>query len=237
MKLRLKFSKQGYVKFVGHLDGMRYFQKAIRRAGLPARYSEGFSPHMIMSFAAPLGVGLESRGEYMDIELTEESGLSSTEMKEQLNAVMAEGYAIESVKELPDSAKNAMSIVAAADYRIFLHPDAVDSWEDFAASFASFCEQPSICITKASKKSEREVDIRPLIYQSRLEPTTRSIFLQLSTGSANNLKPDLVLEAFTKQTGIALPPFSFHVERLEVYGFEDKEMTRWKPLEAFGSDF
>jgi len=69
MKLRIKFSKQGPVKFVGHLDVMRYFQKAMRRAGIDIKYSEGFSPHQIMSFAAPLGVGLTSNGEYMDIEV------------------------------------------------------------------------------------------------------------------------------------------------------------------------
>ena len=62
MKVRIKFSKEGPVKFVGHLDTMRYFQKAIRRANLPVAFSGGYSPHMIMSFAAPLGVGTEMSG-------------------------------------------------------------------------------------------------------------------------------------------------------------------------------
>lgn len=69
VKVRVKFSKHGVLKFIGHLDVMRYFQKAIRRAGIDIAYSAGFSPHQIMSFAAPLGVGLESNGEYMDIEV------------------------------------------------------------------------------------------------------------------------------------------------------------------------
>ena len=68
MKIRIKFAKEGTMKFIGHLDIMRYFQKVMRRADVDIRYSEGFSPHQIMSFAAPLGVGLESRGEYVDIE-------------------------------------------------------------------------------------------------------------------------------------------------------------------------
>ena len=58
MKTRIKFSKEGNLRFVGHLDMMRYFQKANRRAELPVAYSEGFHPHQIMSFAAPLGMGL-----------------------------------------------------------------------------------------------------------------------------------------------------------------------------------
>ena len=64
MKVRIKFTKEGPMKFVGHLDTMRYFQKAIRRAELPIAFSGGYSPHMIMSFAAPLGVGVTSTGEY-----------------------------------------------------------------------------------------------------------------------------------------------------------------------------
>ena len=58
MKIRIKFAKTGVMKFVGHLDVMRYFQKAIRRAELPIAYSEGFSPHMLLSFASPLGVAM-----------------------------------------------------------------------------------------------------------------------------------------------------------------------------------
>ena len=67
MKIRIKFRKWGVMKFIGHLDMMRYFQKAVRRAKIDIRYSEGYSPHQIMSFAAPLGVGITSDGEYFDI--------------------------------------------------------------------------------------------------------------------------------------------------------------------------
>ena len=69
MKVRIKFAKRGVMKFIGHLDVMRYFQKALRRARIDVKFSEGMSPHMIMSFAAPLGVGLTSEGEYVDVEL------------------------------------------------------------------------------------------------------------------------------------------------------------------------
>ena len=83
MKIRIKFAKEGTMKFIGHLDIMRYFQKVMRRADVDIRYSEGFSPHQIMSFAAPLGVGLESRGEYVDIEVL--STDSSKEMLRRIN--------------------------------------------------------------------------------------------------------------------------------------------------------
>ena len=117
MKIRIKFRKQGAVKFIGHLDIMRYFQKVMRRADVNIRYSEGFSPHQIMSFAAPLGVGLTSNGEYMDIEVLDTD--SSEEMVRRINAVNVEGITVTSYRRLPDSAKNAMALVAAADYTMW----------------------------------------------------------------------------------------------------------------------
>ena len=69
MKLRIKFRKYGPIRFIGHLDVMRFFQKANRRAELDVAYTGGFSPHQIVSFAAPLGVGLTNNGEYMDLEV------------------------------------------------------------------------------------------------------------------------------------------------------------------------
>ena len=83
MKIRIKFRKYGTMKFIGHLDVMRYFQKAIRRADVDVCYSGGFSPHQIMSFAAPLGVGNTSNGEYVDIEVS--STKDSETMKKCLN--------------------------------------------------------------------------------------------------------------------------------------------------------
>ena len=71
MKARIKFRKYGALRFIGHLDVMRFFQKVMRRADIPIAFTTGYSPHMIMSFANPLGIGLTSDGEYFDIELRE----------------------------------------------------------------------------------------------------------------------------------------------------------------------
>ena len=74
MKVRIKFRKYGILKYIGHLDVMRFFQKVMRRADIPIAFSGGYSPHMIMSFANPLGIGLTSDGEYFDIEYREDKG-------------------------------------------------------------------------------------------------------------------------------------------------------------------
>lgn len=215
MKIRIKFTKHGATKFIGHLDIMRYFQKAMRRADIDIKYSEGFSPHQVMSFAAPLGVGLTSNGEYLDIEVNTAGSLAL--MKEKLNQAMAEGISVISCRKLVDSSKNAMSMVACADYTLTFRDSArPDNLDDFFRGFKEFCSRDSILITKKTKKSERELDIKPFIYEALIEGET--IFLKLSTGSADNLKPELVMEAYYQSLGSKMPDFAFQIQREEVYG-------------------
>ena len=118
MKARIKFRKYGVMKFIGHLDVMRFFQKVMRRADIPIAFTGGYSPHMIMSFANPLGVGLTSDGEYFDIELTEPIDFDAA--VERMNATMVEGIEVVNMVEISDDKKRTgMSIVAAADYLSF----------------------------------------------------------------------------------------------------------------------
>ena len=164
LNIRIKFQKYGVMKFVGHLDMMRYFQKAIRRAGIDISYSEGYSPHQIMSFAAPLGVGVTSDGEYFDIEVR--SSRSSRESLEDLNRVMVEGISVLEYKKLPDTAKTAMSLVAAADYLLYAgeeQKELFSSPERLRQQIHDFYEvQPEILITKQTKKKPDGVKLKAL---------------------------------------------------------------------------
>lgn len=234
MKVRIKFTKHGATKFVGHLDIMRYFQKAMRRADVDIRYSEGFSPHQVMSFAAPLGVGLTGNGEYMDIEVN--STKDSSTMINQLNEVMADGIRVVSYRKLPDTSKTAMSLVAAADYTLTFRDAAMpDDLDAFFNELEAFYRQEQILILKKTKKSEKEMDIRPLIYD--LHRKEDAIFMQVSTGSTDNLKPELVMEAYYQSKGMTTPEFAFQIQREEVYGYaETDEERRLVPLEDLGED-
>lgn len=213
MKIRLRFSKQGQMKFIGHLDMVRYFQKVMRRSEVDVAYSEGFSPHQKMSFAAPLSVGVLSRGEYFDLEVN--STESSKVMLERINAQNAEGVEVLSYKLLPDDAKNAMSVVAGADYKVYT--DLFDQ-----NMLDAFMNQDQIIVLKKTKKSEKEVDIKPLIYNIKLEDD--GIFMQVAQGSASNLKPDLVMDAFAKFAQVTLPEYVTY-ERLDMYCSEDDNLV------------
>jgi radical SAM-linked protein len=232
--VRIKFTKTGVLKFIGHLDVMRYFQKAMRRADIPIAFTGGFSPHMVMSFANPLGIGLTSEGEYFDIEVTED--IPSAEAVKRLNAVMVDGISVRSFRYLPENSKTGMSIIAAADYLVFpkyenAFPESVT--EDL---IRGFMEQEEIQIVKKTKKSEKEVNIRPLIYAMELRKD--GIFLNLSAGSVENLKPQLVMtafEAYAKSQGVLsddkLPELQYH--RVEMYAAEN---DRFISLDEIGAD-
>lgn len=233
MKIRIKFRKYGVMKYVGHLDMMRYFQKSIRRAGLDICYSEGFHPHMIMSFALPLGVGLISDGEYLDIAVN--STDSSRASVDALNAQMADGVEILSYRALPDDAKNAMSIVAACDYLYLYnreadHPGAAVLRERLVQYYDT---RESIPVEKKTKKSTRMVDLKPLIHQIRIveEDAVCGFYLHLSAGSVENIKPELVLKDFFHYFGEDFDPFAFVRKRVDVYAERDGDFV---PLDAFG---
>ena len=233
MKVRIKFAKTGHMKFVGHLDTMRYFQKAVRRAGLPIAFSGGYSPHMIMSFAAPLGVGTTSLGEYFDMELTET--VPTKEIENRLNAVMVDGVSVCSARQVEDGkASTAMSLVAAADYSVQFREGKMPEI-DLETKVPVFFALPQIEIMRKTKRSEKLTDIRPWIYDMKAKKS--GVWMQLSTGSVSNLKPELVMEAFCKWCGVELPPFAYTILREEVYAdIGTEEERKLVPLEALGEE-
>ncbi len=187
MKLRIRFTKEGPVRFVGHLDFMRFMQRVLKKSGLDVVYTGGFNPHMILSFAAPLGVGEETIGDYADVEVAyrdpfplnpneiymmRDHGLQNDElppappaadMLAMLNQASCEGVTftdITRIGQLRES--NAMAIVRYASWDIALADDflAGRSAEEMAAAVM---EKETIPFRKVTKKADKTVDIRPLI--------------------------------------------------------------------------
>lgn len=238
MKARLKFSKIGSMRFIGHLDVMRYFQKAFRRAEIEVSYSKGFSPHQLMSFASPLGIGLSSDAEYLDVTL--EKSDSQEEMIERINAVMNDEITVKDFTILDDEAKPSMAMLSACDYVICIKSDKDNPLTDDAfakEAVRKIKEAEKIEILKKTKRSEKVVDIKPNIYHiendmdafknetkndyGSLELDTAFykpvFYCQLTAGSVVNIKPELVLEAMAKMNGFEYNTLDYQIHRLEMY--------------------
>lgn len=213
MKVRIKFSKEGALKFIGHLDVMRYFQKLMRRADIPISYSEGFSPHQIMSFAMPLGIGDESVAEYVDIEISEH--ISSKDAIKKLNDNSVPEIRVLSFREIPDGkATNAMSSITAASYDVRFRDEHKPTF-DVESKLSELMSQDSITVIKQSKKSETELDIKPFIYN--VEVNDGVISLLVSCGSVMNIKPELVIKALYDFCGESFDEYYLLIKRTEMF--------------------
>ncbi len=212
LKARIKFSKTGNVKFIGHLDVMRYFQKLIRRSKLDVTYSQGYHPHQIMSFTSPLSVGVESVGEYFDIETNSE--IDPEYAIKTMNEHTVEGIKVLNYIELPDDAKKSMALLAGADYLVDLDFD--------GETIDKFLKQEKIEVLKKTKKSEKIVDIKEMIFE--LEKRDGKLFMKLAHGSKANLKPNLVVETLYKFVKKEMPEY-INICRLEMYYEKDGKLV------------
>ena len=252
MKLRIKFKKHGKVRYIGHLDIQRYFQRVNRRAGIKVVYSEGYSPHQKMSFAMPLSVGYESDAEYYDLEVSEAS--SSKDIVERLNAEQTQGIEVTSCVQLADGCGNAMASVRAAEYTVSFRKgyepgfdikkivsDAMDqdafiikkpvkqkNKKKQRISKASYntksMNSPSMPGDDASGAEYRETDIKPFIYDMYADEEG-AVHFTVSAGSENNIRPDLIMSSLYERAGSRLNAFALQVVRNELFTYADDGKT------------
>ncbi len=232
MKIRIKFRKYGNLKYIGHLDVQRFFQKAVRRAGIDVVYTTGFSPHQVMSFAAPLGVGLQSNGEYMDLEVYSFTGSQDT--VDRLNAAGVEGIEILSAKVLPQEAGNAMASVAAAGYTVCFREGREPAF-DWKECLPAFYAKNAIPVRKETKKNIVEMDIKPGIFQ--MEIIGDAIYMLLDASSSGNIKPAMVMEAFLAEYQDTLKENALCITREDTYtNIGTADEPEFVPLDAIGKE-
>ncbi|WP_460294876.1 TIGR03936 family radical SAM-associated protein [Clostridium sardiniense] len=231
MRYLIKFTKEADIKFVAHLDLMRTIQRVIRRSGLPVDYSKGFNPHMSLSIAQPLSVGVYSEGEYMDVVFKEE--VDPKEIVERLNKSTASGVrflsavgieVIENVKKLPQ----AMALIDAARYTIKMHYTDTSNFEDEMKTLLS---REDWVMTKRSKKGVRDVDIKTLVHELKYWIKDNEVVLNvlISSGSREHLAPDLLVKLIKENTTNCDEEAFVQIKREEMYFMkEDKLVPLYK---------
>lgn len=221
-KIRVRFTKHGAIRYIGHLDVMRYFQKTIRRAKINVSYSGGYSPHQIMTFAAPLGVGLESDGEYMDLGIEDEKPDTKTIMN-ALNEASVPGIRILSVRVLPEDAGNAMASVFASSYEITFYDDKKNLCPD-KQKVKELIDKTSalehMIYHKETKKTSRDIDLKEFIYSLYLKDDDNdkpTICMTINSSSSDSIKPGFVMEFMCGLDNITLPVNSLQITRLDMF--------------------
>ena len=191
---RIIFSKKGSLAFISHLDLTHTFIRALKRAGIPLKYSEGFNPRPKMAFGLPLSVGTEGENEILDLSLSRD--LSCEELKEKLQGSLSDELKIKSVSEPGKKIKN----IKYAVYRVEFE----DYHGDENAVNAVLQNPPPVM--KHSKSGEKLTDIKPMIISAKAvnEGASFIIDLTLTAYDCMNLNPEYVIKSINS-SGITLP--------------------------------
>ncbi|MCL2107980.1 MAG: TIGR03936 family radical SAM-associated protein [Oscillospiraceae bacterium] len=185
--MRIFFMKKDRAKYISHLDLQRTMQRALKRAKLPVWETEGFNPHIYLTFALPLSLGIESVSESFDVKLI--ADISPQEICTKLGASLSQDLQV--IKAAEPIHKPVE--IQKARYEILLSD---------SEKFNEYLEQDEIIITKKTKKGQAQLDIKPLIELEELEKN--KIILRLPAGSGVNLNPLQVLSGFEAFTGAEL---------------------------------
>jgi radical SAM-linked protein len=210
-RIRLKYSKGQEVKFISHLDLLRTFHRAIKRAGIPVVYSQGFNPHLAVSFGPPLPVGTTSDAEYIEIELLQD--LLPEKLKEDLNESLPKGIRILDAKIVTEKNDKFLGSFLFASYNVKIEFKS-NIEKDFMDKINCFLSRENIFVEKQGKKGIKTVDILPDILHMEImdfDGQKAQMIMKLSCGSVRNLKPETVIEAMKQYIeGIEIEYYQVH---------------------------
>lgn len=231
MILRVKFTKESYLKYISHLDLMRLFQRTFRRGNIPIKYSEGFNPQPKFSIANPLALGIGSIEEYMDIDLYKKIAIE--DFIERMNKELPEGIKIIDAKYIEDN-RSISSLISWSFYEIKFIANGLKNKEAFQDLIDNWLKNEKIIIKKIRRKgrkiTERDQDIKLFIgniiikHFSNAENSNSGAFIVmdclLKAGDNGNLKPKDFIEAMEKYLDIGVDFDSVDIKRLQLFAEE-----------------
>lgn len=229
MKLRFQITKEKEIRFISHLEYVRTIGRAIRRAKLPAAYSQGFNPHMKYSLASALGVGVVSYAEFVELELTEP--MNPLEAAEAFKKALPRGIRVLAVDAVETNAPALMSVAGGAEYRVTVPwtGNIADAVEKFNSADEVFFEKQA---PKAKEKVKR-IDVKfyiPEISVVQRETETELHFHCRITHNGSMKAVDL-LNTLNEQYGLQIPVEKADIERMDLYRV-DEAGNKWPMLDS-----
>ena len=213
MRMLLEFQKSDTVRHLGLLDLQRTMQRALRRSGLPVRYSSGFNPHIVMSFASALSSGIPGDAELLDVSLSGE--ITEEECIASMSRVLPPTLKATRIRLVDDRFPKVGAAFEQSEYLIRLYGDCS---ETIAKAIPSFLQETQIMALRKTKRQETMVNIRPMIHE--LTPdyddaaNTLTLKARVSFVEAATLKPELMLCALAEYAQTQLPRHEIRRTRL-----------------------
>ncbi len=218
-RLRIRYAKTGPMAYTAHLDLLKIFERTFRRLQLPVAFSSGFNPHPRISFAAPLGMGMESVSEYCDLELYQkvEPGIIFNSLKAEFPV----GISLLELKEVDLKEDSLMARVAYAAYRYTVSGIPQKEFDSVMGRFLGLSEY--MMTRHHPKKGDKVINILPLIDSLASETDEGALVLQgvLRTGSEGGLRPEELLSALSQFSGYSLK--ALHISRTALLDKNRKE--------------
>lgn len=212
------FEKGAPLRHIGHLDLMRAMQRALRRSGLPIAYSQGFNPHIRLSFAQPLGVGVIGMRELMEVPLVED--VAPQAFADAMNGVLPGLLRIRACRALDDGFPTLMSLVGGSRYLIRLE----DSAEGRKAlqALPGFMALTEYVTDRKTKSGEAPANIRPFVMGAEAVPDENGLAIRLTTiqNQKGALKPSLWMDSLMKHADAA--PVSYTVYREAILSRDER---------------
>ena len=200
-RYRAVFSKNGDMRFIGHLDLQQLFERALRRSALPLRYSQGFSPKVRLNLAGALPLGFTSTAEMMDFWL--EQPVEPLLIQEQLNAALPTGICIISVTEVANDLPSLQASLKSAEYEVSFKAEIDVSAVN--ANLEDLLNKPNLIVTRRNK----QVDLKPLVEALHWEED--KLYLRLSSSPEASARPDELLAL------LDLTPEQYDIQRIGLY--------------------
>ncbi len=217
LKYRAEITKGEEIRYISHLDYASLMERAVRRAKLPAAYSEGFNPRMKMAFASALAVGVTSDAEYVDIELTKD--ICQPEFFDRLSAALPPGVRLLKVREIQGKVQALMAAADLADYRIEIP---FSGTEEEAQAFVSrYNREDEVVYERKTLKKSKLIEVRQYMKEPvKIEEaaaehlTLRMKIIITPTGS---VKPGEILDVLKEKYAMPIEPAAAWIHRLGLY--------------------
>ena len=225
--IRVKYKKEDEMIFISHLDLQRLLQRAFRRAKINLSYSEGFNPHPKMSYGNALALGVESQGEYVDIEI--EDDIDVKEFLERINEQLPEGIKFIKGQEIDPKTPSLSSVIVYGEYIFNIDLESPLSKEFVKSRVLNFIKSEEIIINKKNKKGKKvDVDIRPLIRNFdlvSLDDNKVTFESTIATGSKANLNINILIPQILNMLDLDIDPREVGVLRRDLYKVEDGQLV------------